>query len=728
MPEIRNKKYRDGEGYTDPYLTMTEEERRSLDLRNRMGSGPYGDDREKRPPIGPDEIRKANQTLEEYRKGKAALTARIKANNEWWRLQNWVEIGKPKNQTDPTPSSAWLFNMLANKHADAMDNYPQPDVLPRAKDDEQAAKELSKIIPVILEQDDFEETYDRETWRKLINGAAVYGVFWDPNKDDIIVRGIDPLSIYWEPGVRDIQASRNVFTIEEAAADILEKAYPQLKGKLTGGALLTETVRESEQRDHTDKCNIVDWYYKKDGRLEYCKFVSELDAPEGILFSSENERARFEGNPSSPIPHEPRGASVRRGPRGALGMTENGPGWDGDPSSPFPEARQARSGDPGALGTTEGDPPATESGWYADGKYPYVFDVCYPLENTPFGFGPLDVAKEPQKYIDQLDSLALKNAQCGSRIRYFHREGSGINKEEFMDARNELVTVSGSLNEDNVKPIEFRPLDPIYSSIRAQKIDELKETTGNRDFSQGGTAAGVTSGSAIAALQEAGNKLSRDQNKSAYRAFKRICYLVIERIRQFYDAGKTFRIVGPDGNVDFTTFDSDLIAARPIENEFGEEFGDRVPVFDIVIKAQKSSPFSREIQNQRAQELFQMGLFNPQNADQAAAVIEMMEFEGKDRVLETVRRNGGMYQEIQQLMMQNQQLTAQPAALTGQAPPGGAAPEVDGTSVSSGSRIPTPSKSESEAAERIFNGGAIARANTSAADAMRRKVQNGASV
>ena len=58
-----------------------------------------------------------------------------------------------------------------------------------------------------------------------------------------------------------------------------------------------------------------------------------------------------------------------------------------------------------------------------------------------------------------------------------------------------------------MKPIEVFPLNGTYYQVYQGKIEELKETSGNRDFSQGSTASGVTAASAIAALQEAGSKL-----------------------------------------------------------------------------------------------------------------------------------------------------------------------------------------------------------------------------
>ena len=56
-----------------------------------------------------------------------------------------------------------------------MDNYPEPNVLPRAEDDEKTAKALSKILPTVLEQCDYETVYSDTWWRKLKTGTGVKG-------------------------------------------------------------------------------------------------------------------------------------------------------------------------------------------------------------------------------------------------------------------------------------------------------------------------------------------------------------------------------------------------------------------------------------------------------------------------------------------------------------------------------------------------------------------------
>ena len=118
------------------------------------------------------------------------------------------------------------------------------------------------------------------------------------------------------------------------------------------------------------------------------------------------------------------------------------------------------------------------------------------------------------------------------------------------------------LGEDSVRQIVASPLDDLYMTILQSRITELKETLGNRDAASGGVTASVTSASGIASLQEAAGKLSRDAEKTSYRAFEQIVYLCIELIRQFYSAQRSFRITGPQGQTAYVQFDNHALAPR----------------------------------------------------------------------------------------------------------------------------------------------------------------------
>ena len=97
----------------------------------------------------------------------------------------------------------------------------------------------------------------------------------------------------------------------------------------------------------------------------------------------------------------------------------------------------------------------------------------------------------------------------------------------------------------------------------------------------------------------------------------------------------------------------------------GIDLGLREPIFDVVCKASRKSPFSKASQNEFAKELYGMGFFNPQMTDQALGCLEMMDFDGKQDVIQIIQNNGTMYQQIIALQQQLAQLQA---IITGQYP------------------------------------------------------------
>ena len=217
-------------------------------------------------PIGAAEAAAALQTLQRYKAGKAALDKRLIDNELWFRMGHWKNYRDPLMPGKAQPSSGWLFNSIANKHADAMDNYPEPMVLPRAADDQATAQALSSVLPVVLEQADYEQVYSDVWWRKLKQGTGVTGIFWDPaargGLGDIAVRSVNLLMLYWEPGVQDIQDSPDLFHLSLEDTARLTAQYPQLTGHAAGVVDVPRYIHEDGQTT-ANKSVVVDWYYKR---------------------------------------------------------------------------------------------------------------------------------------------------------------------------------------------------------------------------------------------------------------------------------------------------------------------------------------------------------------------------------------------------------------------------------------------------------------------------------
>lgn len=613
-------------------------------------------------PIGSEQLTELTRILQKYKSGKTHLEQRIIASENWWKMRNASEEQKESSLMAKgfVSKSAWLHNNIVQKHADAMEAYPEPNILPREAGDRGEARMLSAIIPCVLEQNHFESTYNDAMWDKMKSGTAVYKVVWDKNKlnglGDIGVECVNLLNLFWEPGITDIQKSRYVFHTELWDKDVLQERFPeQLKGGIKGDAFIASKFLDDDKPDTENKATVIEVYYHKyvGGKktLQYIKYVGDV-----VLYATENETER-----------------PKEQAKDAWGK----PVFDmmGQPSM------------------VETGPSMAETGLYDHGMYPYVFDPLYPVEGSPCGYGYVDIGQNVQTEMDILKTTFIRSARAGALPRYFSRIDGNVNEEEFLDLDKTMVKVAGNVDEASIRQIEHKPIDGSYMNLLQWDVNELKETSGNTDASTGATPSGVTAASAIAALQEASGKGSRDSTKGSYRAYAKIVELCIELIRQFYDLPRKFRILGQLGMEQYVSYTNAGIRPQP-QAGFGQDMGMRLPLFDVKVSAQKANVYTKVTQNELALQFFQLGFCNPQMTDQALMCLDMMDFDGKDAIMQKIRQNGTMFQKLQlymqmALMLAQKgapeyvgQIAADMQATTGQAPniaaAGGAAmPESD---------------------------------------------------
>lgn len=547
-------------------------------------------------PVGKEQLKKFTKILREYKAGKARTEARIIAAENWWKLRNTAEEQK-KTEIGAdggfTSCSAWLHNVITSKHADAIEAYPEPNILPREEGDKQEAKMLSAIVPCILEQNDFEEVYNDAMWSKMKFGTAAYKVVWDKNiaggLGDIRVDKLNLLNVYWEPGIEDIQKSRYIFQTELVDKDVLRQKYPELEGSLKGQGILSARFLYDDTVNTSDKATVIEVYYHvhQGGKrvLHYCKYVEDH-----VLYATENE--------TQPVTDE--------------------------------------LGQPIAA-------PMAQTGLYDHGEFPFVFDPLFPIEGSPCGYGFIDLGINPQTAIDLMNTAFVKNTVVGSIPRYIsNNDEASINESEMLDTKNPVIHIKGSVDEMSLRLMPHSSLDGNYLNLLDRYIQEMRETTGNTETSTGNISSGVTAASAIAALQEAAGKGSRDSNQASYRAYQKIVVLCIELIRQFYTLPRKFRILGEYGAMEFVQYsNAGLMQQQP---GFSGEMGYRKPEFDIKVYAQKRSVYTKVANNEMALQFFQLGFFNPQMAEQALMCLEMMDFDGKDQIMQKVAKNARVFQ------------------------------------------------------------------------------------
>lgn len=540
-----------------------------------------------------ERLTKAMKDLSDYKAGKVHLESRIVEVEQWWKIRHWEWMQEKGAKDDMKTASAWLFNVIISKHADGIQSIPEANILPREESDKPTAKMLSSIIPCILDQNKFEKEYSAILWQKLKGGTGAYGVFWDKSKHN----GLGDIAIR-KINLLHLFWEPGIDNIQDSEQVFLVEAVDidrlkQQYPQLIDANLTNKAIslRKFITEDRIDE---------SDKTMVIDWYYHSYDGPKKVL-----HYCKFVGDV--------------------------------------------------VLYSTEDDPELASRGLYDHALYPFVLDALFPVEGSPCGFGYIDVCKNAQEQIDIINQAIIKNSLVNAIPRYFVRADGSVNEAEFMDFSKPVVHVTGNLGADSVIPITPTRLDATAIGVVNNKIQELKETSGNTDSSNGIGQSTSQAASAIAALQEASGKVSRASTLSAYRAFEEVVSQIIELIRQFYDLPRQFRITGEMGEEQYASFSNQGMQPQPMGQIAGQDLGFRLPEFDVDVSAQTKTAYTKAAQNELALALYNQGVFNPQMTDQALMLLDMMDFDGREKLMQKVSQNGT----LMQMMAQYQQIALQ---------------------------------------------------------------------
>jgi hypothetical protein len=554
-----------------------------------------------------EKLRELRSLLSQYKADKGDFDKRLVQNHDWYATRHFQYIkGDRDSEVKERPGgiepvSNYLFSTLSSKHADLMGFYPESNFLPRTEDAEDLARRLTKSMPMIYDRAGFKREYNKSLWTLLKSGNLFWAATYDeanPKGDEICIRRVDPLRIYFDWNQTDIQKSESVIVWDEIPRSTFARKY----GKETKGQSVSSTSvnRYANEKGHESSVIIYDAYYRDDnGNVQFLQWSGS-----DVLFDS-----------------------------------------------------------------TEYDE-YKEDGYYQAGYYPIVHVQLFPEEQVPVGFGYVDVLKSPQTYVDRLDDAFLQNIARSSKQRVAVRfQEDPKFAEDYEDYSKDVVMYRGSGSlRDVMVPLQDRELSANAITYRDKKIRELKETSGTTEFARGESGGGVTAASAILALQESSNKISRDATDALYEGKKQLDRIIMGIIRQFYTEPHEFRV---ESDIARPRIEQQAAMAgeqNQVQEPFpGNQAFDFVKIsaedfgidtqFDISIKPEKQSAYAKAAHNELAKELFNLQLFEPARADSALIALRMMEFDGKEDVLAQVAENASLYRQLQEMEELNAQLS-----------------------------------------------------------------------
>lgn len=290
---------------------------------------------------------------------------------------------------------------------------------------------------------------------------------------------------------------------------------------------------------------------------------------------------------------------------------------------------------------------------YAHGMYPFILDVYTPIEGLPVGDGLIQECAPMMRYINRYASYIDTNLRMSSKGRLLVDRAAGIDKDSLLDWETDIVE-GDRIDASALQWLQNQPFTGAATQQMLQLQTDIKQDSGQNQFTRGETAGGVTAASAISALQEAGGKITRLRTHVLNQGFRAIVEQVMWLISQFYDSKRVVFITGRDGMEE-----SREVSADP-KRLFGEHKNGSLPPppYTVQVQVQRRNPLRQQAQN----ELFMQAYSMSAQAGQVFplyALFELMHVDGKERILPVLKQNDAVQQQMQQLQQINEQLTAQ---------------------------------------------------------------------
>lgn len=288
---------------------------------------------------------------------------------------------------------------------------------------------------------------------------------------------------------------------------------------------------------------------------------------------------------------------------------------------------------------------------YEHGMYPFVLDVYTPIEGLPVGDGLIQECAPMMRYVNRYASYIDMNLRMSSKGRLLVDRNAGLDKEALLDWETDVVE-GDRIDPSALQWMQTQPFTGAATQQMLQLQTDIKQDSGQNQFTRGETAGGVTAASAISALQEAGGKITRLRTNVLNQGFKGIVEQIMWLISQYYDKNRTLFITGRDEQ------QQREVDASPV-HLFGVRRGQHLPPppYTVQVQVQRRNPLRQQAQNELFMQAYSM-------AAQAGApfplsvLFRLLHVDGKERILPEIQAFENYQQQMQELVAQNQQLAA----------------------------------------------------------------------
>lgn len=294
---------------------------------------------------------------------------------------------------------------------------------------------------------------------------------------------------------------------------------------------------------------------------------------------------------------------------------------------------------------------AKQTDVYDHGMYPFVIDVHDSVEGSLAGEGLVSELAPMMRYINRYAAYADMNARMSSKGRMLVQRGSGIDKEALTDWETDIVEGDRITQGDSWNWMQNQPFNSTITNLMTMFQSDLKADSGANQFTRGETTGGIVSGKAINSLIQAGGKVASMRTEQLKYGFKAMVEQIVWLMSQFYDDDRVVMITGKEGRREIKVDSKRL---------FGKKGKGAVnpPPYTVQIEVSSRDPQRIANQNQMFMEAYTMSA-QAQQFFPLSSLFEILNLDGKDKILPVIRENEHYQEQMQQMQQQLEQMAQQ---------------------------------------------------------------------
>ncbi len=282
----------------------------------------------------------------------------------------------------------------------------------------------------------------------------------------------------------------------------------------------------------------------------------------------------------------------------------------------------------------------TKENVYDHGMYPFVLDTNFTIEGQPVGDGLVGTLIPMMRYINRYTKYLDTNLRLSSKARILARRDAKIDLDALMNYDVDMIEADSIQRGADYDFLENPPLNMmIVNQLRGMQA-EMKEDSGANQATRGEPSASVTSGKMQQLLMQAGSKVGQMNSVFLNDGFSEMTWQVLCIIMQKYNNSRLNAITGRKDIFDF--FDGDINLLQ----------------YTVQVEVQQKDPQRIQAQNQMFVDMYTMAA-QAQQYFPVSALIQLMNIDGKDKILPVIQEMEAKADQLKQLGQQNTQLIEQ---------------------------------------------------------------------